>query len=140
LLLQQDKHGNQNTSPTQLPRLAKTTQPLECYWSLEPTTTETYSGTQRNKQLEQRLTTPVRPVTCTGQTGPGQIFWTEPPEHPTPTRDTPGHPRPRVGSPEQDLVISIEIPYTGQVGAAHRSDWSEVGNPNSKKLTPQAPN
>jgi hypothetical protein len=29
--LQQDEHSFQITSPTQLPKLAKTTQPLECY-------------------------------------------------------------------------------------------------------------
>jgi hypothetical protein len=31
--LQQDEHGFQNTSPTQLPKLAKTTQPVKCYSS-----------------------------------------------------------------------------------------------------------
>jgi hypothetical protein len=68
--LQQDEHSLQNTSPTQLPKLAKTTQPLECYQSQEPATTYTYSRTQRNKQLEHHYTTPVRPVSSIGQTGP----------------------------------------------------------------------
>jgi hypothetical protein len=59
------------------------------------------------QQLEHYWPTPVRPVSTTGQTGP---CW-------------------------QKLRTSIEGPYTGQVGVAHRSDRSKTGNPKSTKQT-----
>jgi hypothetical protein len=75
-LLQQDKHDNQNTSPTQLPMLAKTTQQLECYWSLEPTTTKTLTPNTQRKTAHPtvcailvRLMAPVIPVDSVGQAG-----------------------------------------------------------------------
>jgi hypothetical protein len=69
-LLQQDEHDKQNTSPTQIPKLVKTTQPLEYYWSYEPTTTETLDQNAQRKTTQPAVcATPVRPMAPAGQTG-----------------------------------------------------------------------
>jgi hypothetical protein len=101
-----------------------------------PKPTRERSGTSN---LSSYWHTTVRPVTCTSQTGPGQISLTQPLEHPTPSRDTSGHPGPWAGSPEHNLRTSTEGSYTGAAGVAWRSDRSKPGNPKSSKQTFWAP-
>jgi hypothetical protein len=83
ILLEGDDYSNktnttsQNMSPAQLPKLAKTTYPLECYWSYEPTTQPNEPNTpttQRKTAQHIVCVTPVRSMAPIGQTdGTSQI-------------------------------------------------------------------
>jgi hypothetical protein len=101
---------------------------------------QTYSRTQWKKDLFSSHTTPIRPVMHIGQTGPSRVTRTEQLDHPTPNRDTPGHPEPLARSPKQNLRLSTKKPHIGQIGIAHQSGRSWLEIPKSKNSRLQAPN